>query len=109
MHKYIYVALVSVILSACTQAQIKKTETIADTAMAVAQTACAKIPVAQSIAAANLHGGASNTVTQIAGIASATCDVINLAALVQKDPTTGAFINGLGAAIVAASTAPGAP
>lgn len=91
-------------LFGCTSAQVAQTEAVGNTALVIAQAACAKIPVAQAIAASNLHGGASNTVTQIAGIANATCDVVNLAAAVQKDPATGAFVDGLGAAIVAAST-----
>lgn len=112
LHREIFFAFVlsslPVVIIACTPSQQQTAKTVASTALALAQAACAKIPEAQAIAAANLRGGAANTVSGAVAIANATCDVANLAALVEKDPTTHAFVDGLGAAIVAA-TAPAKP
>lgn len=95
-----------VVLAGCSAAQEQKTVALANTALSAAQSACAGATQIAATATGIARGGAANTVGAIAGFVTATCNADALIVAVAKDPSTAAWVQGLGTALLAASQAP---
>lgn len=92
-------------LFGCTAQQVQTAQTDAQLAITAVSATCQAVNQVKSTAITVTKGGASNTVAAIAKNVDSVCGAVATIATAAQDPTTVAWLNGLGTALVAASAA----